>query len=508
MGKNYKILLSVVNILLYLVVIALWIAIPSEVWLNLSVTVLSLVLTGLYAFLNRHEFIHFYSSPIFKKFTESLIFILLIFSILGLLNYWAFKHPLTIDWSLYKMNSMTEQSKNILKKLDKKLKFTILARGGEIQAWYALAEFYRNEKSDIEIEKIDIDVRPDIVQSLNIGQDSSMLIEYADKREIVTIKDELNVTNGIIKVSRSHNPVIYFLTGHNENSTESKDADGLNFIYSALINSSLDIRPINLTSTQEIPFDAKMAILWGPKKELMKTEIAVLEKFLKRGGRLLIGIDPDLNQDHSLELKSFLMKKGLIVHNNFVIDKKSFVNGSDGTIPLVENFNRDHPLTRDLKGQVFFPFVSSMEEIKSDSEKMKVEFLMNSNPFPLSWGESSLDEVVKKNIEYTPVKDLAGPLNLAASLSDDQSKLVVFSNSTFVHNAYMKYGSNYALFINAVNFLSDEGRLISFNLPIIQAEPIFISGPMLGTIFYFSVVFSPLILLGTALFMYRKRRVQ
>ncbi len=508
MQKNYKILLSVVNIILYLVVVALWIAIPDELILNLSVTALSLVLTLLYAFLNRHEFYHFYTSPTFKKFTESLVFVFLIAAILGLINYWSFKHPKTFDFSMYQMNSMTEQSKGILNKLDKKLKFTILARGGEVQAWNALAEFYRNEKSDIEIEKIDIDTRPDVVNSLNITQDSSMLVEYLGKKELVTTKDELNITNAIIKVSRSHNPVVYFLTGHNQASFESKDADGLNFIYQAMINSSFDLRMINLTSTVEIPFDAKVAILWGPKTELMENELIVLEKFLNRGGRLLIGIDPDLNKDHSTALKKFLFNRGLIVHNNLVIDKKSFVNGSDGTIPLIENFNQEHVLTKGLKGQVFFPLVSSMEEIKNDKNKMKIDFLMSTNTFPLSWGETSLNEIISKNPQYTSVKDLAGPLNLAAALENEKSKMVVFGNSTFVLNAYMKYGSNYALFLNTLNFLSDEDRLIAFNLPIIQSEPIFISGPMLGTIFYFSVVFSPLLLLGTALYMYRKRRVQ
>jgi hypothetical protein len=62
------------------------------------------------------------------------------------------------------------------------------------------------------------------------------------------------------------------------------------------------------------------------------------------------------------------------------------------------------------------------------------------------------------------------------------------------------------LFLNALSWLVDEDRLISFNLPIVQSEPIFISQQQMGIVFYFSVLFSPLILIGASIYMYRRRR--
>ena len=107
---------------------------------------------------------------------------------------------------------------------------------------------------------------------------------------------------------------------------------------------------------------------------------------------------------------------------------------------------------------------------------------------------------------YTAGADKPGPLNLAAAFESEHNKIVVFGNSGFVLNAYLKFGSNYALFLNSLSWLVDEDRLISFNLPIIQSEPIFISSPQMGIVFYFSVLFSPLILFGLSIYMYRRKR--
>jgi hypothetical protein len=81
-----------------------------------------------------------------------------------------------------------------------------------------------------------------------------------------------------------------------------------------------------------------------------------------------------------------------------------------------------------------------------------------------------------------------------------------FGNSTFVLNAYQKFGANYAMFINTLSWLIDEDRLISFDLPVIQNEPMFISPQQMGIIFYFSVLFSPLVLFGVSIYMYRRKR--
>lgn len=510
MKNKYSLLLFTINIVLYLVVIALWVSIPDSMTLNISVTILTLVISLLLIWLNQEQFRAFYQSSQFKKFSETLLTVFLVFCLLGVANYWAFKHPIQSDLSLFKINSLTDQTKSILKNTPGKMKFKIFARKQESFAWYALADLYRSEKNDIEIEKIDIDVRPDLVLEYGITNEAAMIIEYNEKRQQVNDRDELNITNAIIKISRSSDPVVYFLTGVGEGNLSTKENEGLKFIFDAIKNSAIDLRTINLKTTQEIPFDARAVILLGPKDLITKNEIAVIDRFIMRGGRFFLGLDPDLNHDINRELRNYLLKFHLNLRNDLVMDTKSFVNGSNGTIPLIETFNKDHPITSKFKGQVFFPLVSSVEEFEPQLKKNneKVSFLTFSSNFPDSWGETDLKEIISSNVHFTATKDIAGPLSIGAAWEDGKSKVLVFGNSSFVQNAYMKFGNNYALFLNSLSWLVDEDRLISFNLPIVQSERIFISGPQFGIIFYFSVIFSPLILFGIAFFMYRRKRVK
>ena len=297
MKKWYNILLSIMTSMLYLVVIALWIAIPEEMTLNISVTAVALGLTGGWIYLNRDGLSIYYQSHHFKKLQESLVFFFLLFALLGVGNYWAYKHPWQFDSSVIKLNSLSDQTKNVLKDLKEPLTFKMFARKQESLPWMALLEFYRAEKPSINIEKIDIDVRPDLVGDYQISDAATLVIEYNGKRQKVTERDELNITNGLIKISRGQDPVVYFVQGHGEGDISSQETEGFKFIYEAAHNSAIDIRPINLLSTGEIPFDAKALILWGPKTALHPSEINVLKSFLARKGNLMVAIDPELNGD-------------------------------------------------------------------------------------------------------------------------------------------------------------------------------------------------------------------
>ena len=481
--KNwYNLLIAIINIILYFVLIALWISIPDVLALNISLTIFNLVLTLVWVYLNRDRLSVYYQSQQFKKLTDTIVFISLVFCLLGVANYWAYKHPFQKDLSAYKMNSLTDQTKNILKNMKGELKFKLFARKQDSLAWMTLFEFYRAEKNDLTLEKIDIDVRPDLVADYHITDMATLVIEYNGKRQYVTERDELNITNGLIKISRSNDPVAYFVQGHGEADITSVETEGLKFIFEAIKNSAIDVRPLNLLSTQEIPFDAKALILWGPKTALQPNELKVIQRFLDRKGNLLVAIDPDLNLDPQPALRKLLERYRLIVRNDLVIDRKSFVNGSNGSIPLVETYNTEHSITRKFKGQVFFPLVSSIEEVpeQANAEKGKVSMLTSTSTFPESWGETSIKEFAKQQIVYTPGADKPGPLNLAATFESEHNKIVAFGNSGFVLNAYLKFGTNYALFLNSLSWLVDEDRLISFNLPIVQSEPIFISAPFIG----------------------------
>ena len=106
MGSWYKQLFIILNGLLYLVSIALWIAIPEELILNLSSTIISLSVTMIMIIIYRKEFYQFYMSTFFRGLSKSLVTIVLTFGIFGFLNYIAFKNQVQWDVTAYLCSSV------------------------------------------------------------------------------------------------------------------------------------------------------------------------------------------------------------------------------------------------------------------------------------------------------------------------------------------------------------------------------------------------------------------
>ena len=506
-----KILFYFLVFILYLVVIALWIAIPNELTLNVSTSITAFVSTILLMIYDKRRFYAMYSSLWFKKCTAALTGAFLIFCILGLTNYISFKYPFLWDLSRSKVNGLTKQSVSVLSSLKSELIFHIFARKGEAPVIMALLDLYRHEKNDIKIKVVDVELRPDLVQKFKVSNPRSVVVEYNKRHFNVTGElSELAITNAIIYTSRDKNPLIYYSTNHGESPLSQKNKQGLSDLEDFLKESHFDVKGIDLAVLSSIPSHVDVLMIWGPKSRFLKNELNMIDGFLKRGGKLLVALDPDLNKDRTPGLRSLLNRFGVQIHNDLVVDTKEHINGSDGTVPLIKVFS-SHPITKNFKGTLFFPLTSS---VKKSTSKIKGDFtpLIFTSEYPASWAEKTAKEILQGKLRFHAKKDVKGPVALAAvwqkeSKNGGESRIIAFGNSTFASNAYSGFGGHLAFFYNGISWLVDEERLISFNLPTVNDDPVFISSIEIGMIFYFSVIFVPLVLFSLALYSYKKRRL-
>jgi ABC-type uncharacterized transport system involved in gliding motility auxiliary subunit len=501
-----KLILVITNIILYLTTLALWIAIPDVIILNLSVSIIAILLTIALIIWNRDTFKKYYLSPQFNKLTSALISIILIFFILGLLNYLAFKHPIIWDFSSRKINSLTDQSVKVSKSLEKEIEIIAFEKKINLDRISELLDLYRSNSSKIKIKLVDVEINPAIVSQYKITQIPTLIVKTNNKIEKVLRVRELEISNAIVKVTRKDKPRIAFMTGHGEMSLKDKNAQGGSHLNALLSKSHFNISEINLLQESKIPDSIHVLVILGAKQAMTNEEIKKIDSYLSRGGKLFIGLDPQINGDNLENLRDLITAWGIKISNNLVIDKKSFVNGSNGTIPLVSEYPQKHSIVLNFKSQTFFPLVSSMKASQSPMHKGEFTSLVDSSP--ASWGESNPMELVQGKLSYNANQDIQGPVSLAAVWKsiDSKTRIVAFGNSTLLTNKYQKYGANYLLALNSLSWLSEQDRMISFNQPIIEDTPIFISKPQMGAIFYFSVVLLPLLFLLLALYMYWKRR--
>lgn len=506
MMKNFSLVLSTINGILYLVAIALWLSVPDELWLCLSTTLFSLSLSLFLVFLNWKEVKVLITSLWFKKVTGSLISVFLLFCILALLNYLSFKTPKTWDFNFARLNSLSQQTKQVLDSIDGPVEAIVFASRDQAAPIRALLELFRYEKSDFSISVIDPEVRPDLVQQHGISRPNVISMNYLGRREIVQTLNELNITNGLLRLSREHDPVICFSLGHGEGDLANDGQEGLSYLRELLESTSYGIRQLLLPSLLEVPEECSAFAIIGPELSFRDVELEMIGEYLESGGGLLVALGPNLNEDKFKNFRALLETWGVALSNDLVIDRTNHVSGSNGSIPLVSRFQSGHPIVQNFQGVVFFPLTSSIEQI-AQLDGIKYHSLVETTDFPSSWAERDLQSIMEGNIVYNEGDDLPGPVTMMAALefSETKSRAVIVGNGHMVHNSYANYGMNNLLIMNALSWVAQEERLIAFETAAIKDEPVFINNHQLGLIFYFSVIFLPVLLLLVALIVYRRR---
>lgn len=510
MNKLLQTTLTVTNVVLYLVMAALWISIPGEFWLNFFLTAFNFSLTLLLVFVARKEISIYLKSSVFKGFVAASVGALLLLCILGLVNYMAFKTPAAWDFTYAGLNSLTQQSRNVLDSIDEEIEVKIFATQGKVAPLKGLVELYRLQKSDLSIQVIDPELRPDEVERYNVTSNQTIVLSLNDKSEQVLEANELNITNALLRLTRVESPQVCFVTGHSEVNLDKEGEQGHTYLKDLMLKSSYVVKKILTVGLESVPSDCRSVVLMGPSQGLRPDEVQMLNAFVRGGGGLIVGVNPNFNQDQHTDLREMLKELGVDVRNNLVIDAQNHVSGSQGTVPLIQKFPQTHPIVKNFDGVVFFPLSSSLHESVSEIES-SFDPLVRTSTAPQSWAETSTEQIIASKSVYNEGEDVPGPVTLAAALTPDpgeeHGRLVVFGNATLLMNAYANYGKNYNLFLNALSWVSNEDQLISFDTPQILDVPVFISAPQLGIIFYFSVVFGPLLLLGAAFLVYRRRRL-
>ena len=430
--------------------------------------------------------------------------------ILGLLNYLAFKHPYSKDISPRMSHSITPQSQQVIKQFSEEIEFLVFARKNKAYSIKKILNKYAMVNSKVKISIIDPDLDPNSTQKFGISANNELIIKYQKRWVLVKNVSELDITNALIKLTRTKAPVIYYTTGHGEFSFEGADKNGMGQLREILKQSFFELRHLNLANLGQVPPDADCLIIWGAKSTFMKVELDAISKFLGRGVRLLYGLMPEFNAKTENPLFKLLNDQGIKINNNLVFDPQLSVSGSKGSVPLVVNYSKNHLITRGFKGQTFFPFSVSLERAAHVPENNHISFLAQTSEG--SYAKSNFSQVGKGQWGLDSVQDKMGPLSIVAAVEEIEKKpeqktkkIVVFGNSTFVSNVYFGQGKNIDFFLNALSWLVEEGQFISLERPFEAPKRLVLSAPHKGVIFYFSVFFAPLILLLMSILMYRRK---
>lgn len=498
----------IIDVLVFLCAVALWIAAPEYKTLNICLTLFAFSLGGLLVFYRHQEIRLFMKSAYFKKASHHGINALLVISILALLNYLGNKNYREFDLTTEKRNSLTDQTKKVLDMVKAPLKMTVFSRREEWQSILNILKLYEAQNLKIELEAIDTDLRPDLVKQKNITQNGTVIITYKGKESMFNITDELSVTNALLKILRHEKISLYMVTGHQELSCLDQNPEGVYQICERLKAQNYEIKNLDLTQTKEVPKDATAVFVMGPTSAFLPSEIAQLEVYLKQGGSMFLALAPAFKPELYSNLLKLAAPFGLTLGNDLVVDRLSTVQGAEATIPIVNKYDEEHPITLGFTQRTIFPLSSSVQLLTGNDS---AQLLAMTSSFPGSWAETDLAGVTKGRAEFNENKDLKGPVGLMgigeSTESTKISRFVLLGSSSFLVNAHQAQSGNTTLFLNSTSWMVNDEGIISFNRPGIEEYPVILSAQHLQMIFVISILLVPIIFFGSAIFVYRRRRL-
>lgn len=225
-------------------------------------------------------------------------------------------------------------------------------------------------------------------------------------------------------------------------------------------------------------------------------------------------------------LEAFLARYGVKLADDLVVDPVSRQLGGDYFMPVVSEYGA-HPITRNFRYATFFPYARSVDQTEEIPDGINIQILAKSSPD--SWSERQLDQ---QEVRYNEGLDLPGPVSLAAAVTitpqekppvetetdsipdeeagDDsnrnEARIAVFGDADFAANAYYNLSGNGNLFLNTVNWLSEEADLISIQPQTSQPRTIHLTPAQGRLIFFVSLIILPLAVMLTGIFIWIRRR--
>jgi ABC-type uncharacterized transport system involved in gliding motility auxiliary subunit len=400
----------------------------------------------------------------------------------------------------------------------------------ETTATRDLLENYHVENRRFTFETVDADRNPALARQHEITAYDTIVLAAGTKTHKVTQPTEEAVTNGLRQVMAGAVRKIYFTTGHGEHPLEGGGKGSYGAAKREIERVNFSVDTLNLLASVEVPEDAGAVVIAGPKKALLGLEVDVLRAYARRGGGLLVMLDP--GQDGGL--RNFLSEFGVHLGDDLVIDKLSRLFGGDYATPVVMQYG-SAPFLRDFRVATFFPEARSVRPLEPPPDGVTAEALASTSD--AAWGETSGEEIASGSVAFNAEADMPGPVPVgvvatrreapdtgmpgdgdeapasppaedptAAASVAPEAKLIVFGDSDFAADATFSLSGNGDLFLNSLEYLARAGRPIVIAQRQREGSPLFLTAAQGRNVALASFGVSPVVILAGGLLVWRFRR--
>jgi len=452
--------------------------------------------------------------------------VLVVLGILIAINYIGARQNKRWDLTASKQFSLSDQSRNVLTKLDSPLQVLVFAQEPEFPRYRDKLKEYEYMSKKVTTEYIDPDKKPTLAKQNQIQQYGTIVFNYKGRTERVTSDNEQELTNGVIKVVSGQQRKIYFTQGHGEKDTVSADRDGYNAIAAALGRENYTVEKVVIAQQGAVPDEASVVIVAGPRTDFFPPEVEALKKYLEKSGKLLLELDPPDKAD-SPPLTSLIALAhdwGIQVGNNVVVDVSGMgrLIGTDASVPVAANYP-SHPITQRFTFLTAFPLAREASPISGGVNGHIAQAFVETSP--RSWAETDIKSLLSRGeVALDESKgDKKGPVAIASAVSaaatpaappkpgeadapKPETRVAVMGDSDFAANGGLGIQGNRDLFMNTVGWLSQQENLISIRPKEADDRRITLTATQQSNITWLSLLIIPGFVFATGVLTWWRRR--
>jgi hypothetical protein len=420
-----------------------------------------------------------------------------LFAILVMVNYLAARHFRRVHVGRQGQPPLTPQTLGVLAGLTNDVRVVVLFDREE--ALYgpvnALLNEYRHASPRLKVEVVDY-VRDPAAAALlkaqyklvHLADKDLVLFDHAGRVRVVyaselsdydlggvvagqtrevrrtAFKGEMLFTAALLGVSDPRPIRAGYFFGHGEHNPQDESGQSGYARFVALLNEkNIGLQAVHLLGTNQIPADLEAVIIAGPTDPFTQPELDKLEAYLNRGGRLLVLLNPLVQ---NLGLERLLAGWGVLPGRNLILDATTTLNGQD----LIAGRFSAHPAVRGLLGtrglHLMLPrTMDKLPRAANAPDAPKVEELVFTSENAVAATDFT------GGLPRPAPRDRTGPLPVAVAVEKGSlqgvagdrgaTRIVVVGESQFLGNQLIESAANRDFASLAINWLLDRRLLLS-----------------------------------------------
>ncbi|HEY0711041.1 MAG TPA: DUF4350 domain-containing protein, partial [Polyangia bacterium] len=444
--------------------------------------------------------------------------------------YVAAERDLRADFSYFRTSKPGESTKKIVAALDKPVAVHLFFPPGnevreEVDRYFA--ELARSSKF-LEVQRWDHALHPAKARELSVTGNGVIVIARDTMKEQLGMPVEIDRARGQLKtldqevqkrllgVTRKER-IAYFIVGHDERSAEpSGDTDRratIKTLRNVLTDQNVEPRDLGMAQglATDVPKDASLLLIIGPQKPFDPAEIASIQRYVDRNGRLLIALDPEAGITLDELLGSLSLKYNAVT----LADDRSYLprayNDSDRINIGTSTFSSHVSVTTNMRfgrraGVLMMGAGSLSKNEKGAIGIVGVDFTVRSEP--TTWPDKNGDFKFDEGAETRGNQELVAAItkrNASAIGPEEEARAVVMADSDIFADLAIRNPGNQYLLLDVLRWLAGEERIAG---AVSNEEDVPIEHTRKQDLlwFYLSIFAVPSLVLGLGFFTTRKRR--